>query len=477
MQFIQDNPGAPYPWTISGAGQAYAGAAQPIASLAVAELLEAIDEYATLKAKYSKDYDGVILNRETWEYHEDLADLEDDADDDDDPAPFFADPRDWKDVADNLAALENDINSQIDSIQKYWGSTTGWYITFAGAVIQYAPVFTTGPLTGLPDFTQMDWSAYEALNTSIAMELMKIPESNIMKISNKALFGTCAPQPLYMWQALLGLMDVENDPLYNIMSAKAADIAALIGGVTPEYVQQNIIDVYYKGAIPSIYGNYTTDYVAGLWGAGDLVLETIYARVAALIPDQAGFFLGQLTAGQPAMTPSDDFMTKVIEEYNLDEDGETLYDMYGYHYGKDLPDDYGCYDGVISDVPIGAVSRFTGTDLGGETIYPQAYIEFEWDDAAGAVIAEIDWPDDYIDPKDRTVFGGDNEDELEDFEIEFPYGDTGGQGTVSYKDGDEIFWQMGGVDQIPGFEISILLGASAIAILGLIYIVMKKRKM
>jgi hypothetical protein len=77
-------------------------------------------DYAYFKALYSKDYDGVILNRETWEYHEDHADLDDDADDDDDPAPFFADPRDWADVARNIENLENDVGTRIDGIQDHW---------------------------------------------------------------------------------------------------------------------------------------------------------------------------------------------------------------------------------------------------------------------------------------------------------------------------------------------------------------------
>jgi hypothetical protein len=424
-------------WTIDQATQAFGGAFAaaltnpPLpgtpavggqtgsTSLAQYEMFLAIPSWADLAATYSKDYDGVILNRETWEYHEDHADLDDDPDDDDDPAPFFADPRDWADVASNLAGVENTIGSEIDSIQTHWGDT--------GATVGMNPVFGAG------------W--YYAL----------------VAVCSVAGFGDgYAPNTGELYEFINYTIKAEIDT----WKLPAASKAFLLGSMT---TPNNLTS---KGA-PNAY---VQDWVAGLYGFVDVVLETVYFQFKALIPDKAGFFLGQLIAGQPAMTPSGDFMTKVIEEYNFDEDGETLYDMYGFEYGKDLNS-----DGEIDATPYGAVSRFSQIDLNGETVYPQAFMEFEWD--GSAVIAEIEWQEDSIDPKDWVAFGGDGEDELEDFEIEFPYGDTGGQGTVSYMDGDEIFWQMGGVDQIPGFEISILLGASAIAILGLIYVVMKKRKM
>jgi hypothetical protein len=393
------------------------------ASLAQLELFLAIPTYDSLAAKYSKDYDGVILDRETWEYNEDPDEIDDnDPDDDDDPAPFFADPRDWADVADNLRKMGQEVLTEVDTIQDHWGDN-GVGPTLAGAGWYYTAVATCSGAPGGPYFGDgfgatpsagelyefFNWTIYNQINT------WNLPTATKLFI--------------------LSQMNTPND-----------------------------LTLY--GA-PNVY---VTDWVAGLYGFVDVVLETVYAQFDALVPDKAGFFLGQLTAGQPAMTPQGDFMAKVIEEYNFDEDGETLYDMYGYSYGKDLD-----LDGVVDATPYGAISRFTGIDLGGETVYPQAYLEFEWD--GSAVIVEIEWIDGYIDPKDWVAFGGDGEDELKDFEIEFPYGDTGGQGTVSYKDGDEIFWQMGGVEQIPGFEISIILGASAFAILGLIYVVMKKRKM
>ena len=64
----------------------------------------------------------------------------------------------------------------------------------------------------------------------------------------------------------------------------------------------------------------------------------------------------------------------------------------------------------------------------------------------------------------------DPDDTLEDFTVIF--GDT----VQFLNDDGEIFYEYGGIDQIPGYEITILLGASAISILALVYVIMKKRK-
>jgi len=415
------------------ADRARAAAANGVAYQAWIKLYQSIEAYKDIIGYFSKDYDGVILNRETWKFHEDLSELDEKPDNDDNPAPFFADPRDWNDVAEHLQAYRYYIGSSIDGIQDYWGDNgaagtgagAGWYVTLALACMTAGGADPSNPVN-------WDFDAYEAINDTIYAQINKISLSHTTEYE-----GATIPLRYF----LLGTGTPSDPP--------ATLISPLLAGIN----------------------NYTEDYVQGIWGACDSILETVYAQFSASIPDKAGFFLGQLTAGQPAMTPSDDFLKKVIKTYNLDEDGETLYGMYGYEYGKDLNG-----DGEISAVPVGAKSRFTHLDLGGETFYPYAYMTFEWDSTTSAVIVEIEWPDNYIDPRDLSVFGGDNEDDLSDFEIAFPYGDTGGQGTVSYMDGDDIFWQMGGVESIPGFEITILLGASAIAILGLIYVVMKKRK-
>jgi len=348
--------------------------------------------YAEFKESYSKKYDGLILEREKWKWTDE--EFDEDPDIDDDEVPFFYDPRDWNDVATNLAGVENEVFVSVDNIQDHWADADGWFNSFVGVVAG----------TGA-------WAtAYALANATIQAQLFNV----------QGMYGAV---PLNL--ALLNMMGIPND--------------VLMGYGAP---------------------NYTIDYVMGLMGAGDLVFESMYQQFGAAIPDTAGFFLAQLIAGQPPASPGDDFMRKVIEEYDIDD--EVLSDMYKFEYGKDLD-----LDGDISSIPVGAVSRFTDTDLGGETIYPQAYMDISSE--GDVVTAEIEWPDNYIDPKDRTVMGGDNEDELEDFEIVF------GDGNV-WKDGDDIFWQTSTDEQIPGYEISILLGASAISVFALVYVIMKKRK-
>jgi len=398
-----------------GGLEALAQASQAEASAAQLACFIALGSYASIIGQFSKEYDGAILVRDKWDFEKN--EFKDSPDEKKDEVPFFADPRDWNDVAEYLQAYQYYIGNAIDSIQTHWADTSasspGWYITLAGGCVKYYyPPYSQGALALLP---------YQYVNDTIYNQLLAI--------SDPVLKGT-----------LLYLMATPND------------LGALITG----------------SSLPGTDGIYSEDYVLGLAGFVETVLETVYAQFHALIPDKAGFLLGQLIAGQPAMVPQADFIAKVVDEYDLND--ETLYDMYGFEYGEDLDG-----DGEISGVPVGATSRFFDLDLGGETIYPKAYINYKVE--GSNFLAEIEWPKDMIDPADMPVFGGKAEDELKDFEIEFPYGDTGTQGTVSYKDGTEIFWQMGGVESIPGYELTILLGVSAVSILGVIYILMRKRKM
>ena len=386
--------------------EAIAQAAQVNASDAQLECFLAIKDYDTLMSLYSKEYDGFVLTRDHWEWEE--GEFDEKADNEDNEVPFFYDPRDWRDVADSLAALEADIQADITSIQNYWADTDdtspGWYATLAGGTHLYNATYGASA-----------WLPYEAVNDTIYAQLDAIGDATLK--------GT-----------LKSLMNVSSD------------VPALLGWPVP-------------GGYGYGIGNYSTDWVLGLVGFVDVVLETVYQQVGSALPDKGGFFLAQLISGQPPASPAADFMAKVIEEYDIDD--EDLSDMYKFEYGKDLD-----ASGDISAIPYGAVSRYTGTPLGGETIYPQAYLDFS---SEGEVVTvEIEWQDDYPDPKD--VLKGDlDPDELEDFEIVF--GDS-----EQWKDGDKVFWQMSGVEQIPGYEVTILLGASAISVFALVYVIMKKRK-
>jgi len=65
----------------------------------------------------------------------------------------------------------------------------------------------------------------------------------------------------------------------------------------------------------------------------------------------------------------------------------------------------------------------------------------------------------------------------EDYTVEFTYGDTGTQDSVIFlnDDGEEFYIKLGMPIVIPGYDLFIVLGLSAIFIIGLIYIINKKR--
>jgi hypothetical protein len=240
------------------------------------------------------------------------------------------------------------------------------------------------------------------------------------------------------------------------------------------------VDATLKATVALLGGG---NLVIGCYHLAYFVLGQVIAEVNALIPDKFGYLWQLLWEGLPTYVPQADFLKRMLKEFDWenDFDGDRLFKIDGLAYGKDITDATGMGgpDGEISAIPYGSVIVAPVTSnpiaLPGETIYVYAYPTLEIE--TSTITIEIEYIDDYIDPADLSIFGGDNEDELEDWEVVFPYGDTGTQGTVSIQDGDEIIAQWGGIDQIPGFEISIILGASAISIIGLIYVIMKKRKM
>jgi len=228
-------------------------------------------------------------------------------------------------------------------------------------------------------------------------------------------------------------------------------------------------------------GNYpTASFILAYY-----IINNIYYQVKMALPDKFGYLLQLLVKGMPTYVPQKDFLARMLKEFQAEDDfdGDRLFKIPYLAYGEDISGMLGSPvpDLEVSSLPYGlilqpiAIAPTIAVPMGGETIYIYAYVEVELLDAT--VKVSIEYEDGQIDPADNAIFGGDNEDELKDFEIEFPYGDTGSQGTISYKDGDETFWQMGGVEQIPGFELTIILGVSAISIIGLIYVIMKKRKM
>jgi hypothetical protein len=161
------------------------------------------------------------------------------------------------------------------------------------------------------------------------------------------------------------------------------------------------------------------------------------------LPDEKGYLVSLLESGLPAHQDVGKWWTKVLEDFDLDKD-----DVYG---------------DPASNPTLNALGFATsssqnqgGIKIDGMTIT----VEYEWLDGA------------YVDPKAAEL------EKRDDFDIVFTYSDTGGQSSVAYMKGDEVFYKKESLaTAIPGYEISILLGAAAISAIGIIYVIMKKRRM
>jgi len=172
--------------------------------------------------------------------------------------------------------------------------------------------------------------------------------------------------------------------------------------------------------------------------------EKIIEQFENVIPKKAGYLYLALEGGIPVYTPTGDYLKKMVEEFDIDD--------------EDVETGHPAMDGIVP---------FTcDVEVEGMVIT----MEFEMDD--------------YLDPADWEVDCDllvakalEDRDELEDWEVVFTYSEYGSQSKIQYMDGDDIFFEKGGVDQIPGYEVVILIGVSALSVLGLIYVIMKKRKM
>jgi hypothetical protein len=185
-----------------------------------------------------------------------------------------------------------------------------------------------------------------------------------------------------------------------------------------------------------------------LMGAGSQVPTAIYDSFEELIPKAGGYLYLALSGGLPVYTPTGKFLANMIEEFEDDiEDSED--------------------------------TKETGhPDMDGS-------IPFEVSvkvDKEEMVVTMKFRMDDYIDPaynNPKDAVGGvelDEPDEMEDWKVKFYYSEYGSQNKIEYLKGDDVFYSKESLAVIPGFEITIIIGASAIAIIGLIYVIMKKRK-
>jgi hypothetical protein len=186
------------------------------------------------------------------------------------------------------------------------------------------------------------------------------------------------------------------------------------------------------------------DFVYSLYDFIKGLLEGFVTIEWQIIPNKQGLFYLYMILGLPTYTPTLDYLEKVFDIFKVDKFDDVVFNNLYYLWGYPLALD---------------------VDLEGTTVVID--VEFEPEDPIDlTTFAKTGNPAD-IDPDDT----------LSDFTMKFEYGEYGTQGTVTFEDDGEIFYQKGGVDQIPGYEVTIIVGVSALSILALIYVIMKKRKM
>ena len=391
-----------------------------------------------LVARWGRKYDGSYLTRDYWEKTEDA--YKSNPDEKDDEVPYLADPRDWENSYEMTMAFKENQQAWLRNIQSNYSA---WYQSlFNGAAntdpytpwVQNARI---GPGGGF-----MDKTFYEGLNTSIAIAI---------NTSIKAVWPVAYGGPWTPW----------HDTQSGILSVFWTTFYEKIGA----FVATNI---NYTAITPTETGNasfYVHDLVLGAYAAIDAICEGAWQNLEYAYPTKAGHLLNTLVSGQPVYVPQGDFMDFVVDDYDLPDD--VLYRIPYVTGGKDIN-----LDGSLSAIPVGTYSAF-GVDLGGETIYVNAYVDVSAEN--GVVTFGIEYVDGQLDPGD-VAMGVVSPGDLDDFEFVFAFGQYGSQDSVTVKDGNTEFWKSAGIDQIPGFEISIILGASALSIIGLIFVVMKKRK-
>ncbi len=393
-------------------------------------LSQGIEDWDDLMALYGGKYESGIMWRDKWYFNEDwesdsdygdLDKVDLDAEDKwDGWGPILADPRDRRDVIDNLGAMKRHFRGQIMALR------TQVYNTY----LQFFDTTTvvpggTGP-PNRPYFVPWEFKAgmdivYNNTNSALAM-------------------------------AALGA------PLVDILAGM---------GLTGNIARINWTDA--NGPDLNITGH--EDYLFTLFQALEGGLAAMYYNTDAMPYDQkAEIFLAFTAAGNlPIQVPAGDYVARMMKEMNFDEDAETLYRMPWVSTTIDYNN-----DGTLNGIEKGSENLYN-VSLGGEKVYVYAYLDF---DLEGQVLTvEVEYQDGQIDPADMVVAGykGEGEDELKDFEFVITFSDPGGCG-CAWTRGDTIMWQSGAVDQIPGYEMTILLGASAISVLALVYIIMKKRR-
>ncbi|MFX1340952.1 MAG: hypothetical protein ACFFDK_20245 [Promethearchaeota archaeon] len=187
--------------------------------------------------------------------------------------------------------------------------------------------------------------------------------------------------------------------------------------------------------IMDLYLNHTwatkgfeNDTVFGFWYLINKGLGDIQDNLRASVRNKKDYLIAILRAGLPAHAPVDKWWEKVLDDFNIDDDAIWTNLQGDNHKG--------------------------GVKMDGNTVV----VEIEW-----VGVLDLEYDGTY--------------EEREDYEERYTYGDTGSQSMIEFTDGDDVFYKIESLSPaIPGYEITIFLAAAAISALGLIYVVMKKRR-
>jgi hypothetical protein len=356
---------------------------------------------AEVAARYHKTYEGVVLTRDSWDFAQDLKDLEDDPDEEDQEAPFIEDP---KDLYDSFLYFNGFLNEEFLLIDNLIYSLIALNATYQNLNKLGAP--WTNFWAGI------NGTIGKLINGSIIQSYVDEGYSYPVALAMAAVSWS------YFFAAglLANCFDTLLDAFLNEDGTHPMQNGAMgLMGIVPFFVDETPQD------------------------------DKEYVRML-------------LDGGIPASQPVDHWLERLLDAFDIDEDrwfgdDDVIYQDITLHYAT--IDASGINPKSVTGV-------YVGDDLqtGGITV-------------DGLVVTcEVEWPEGLLNnPTDPDS-------QREDYDIVWTYGDTGGQSKTEYFKGDEVFYSIEGISPtIVGYEVSILLGAGAIATLGLIYVVIKKRRM
>ncbi len=387
-----------------------------------------------LAAAGADKYDGTKIIRDKWEFDEDWEtdekwgvkspDL-----DEDDWGPIFYDPSDRLDIFNELKSIKGNILAGFSTLSNAFDTVLTSNIFAGSAVVDDYPTnnFTDNAARKL----------YGIINATIA--------GVVLAAFGYAPGGT--PDPV-------GYLDTMDTLV------KTKDWSAWDGPSSTRDI---------SGITPGTPTDWSGDIAYGLFNQIDNGFKSMAAAVENLPFDNKLAMMMGFIQEMPMAAPGDDYLNHHVEDFNIKDD--ELFQLPQLSYGVDGDD--ACTE--VSSIATGRTTRYGEPLDSAESTHVYVYCDVSVE--GNVVTFEIEYQDGQLDPRDiargKSVK---DSDELKDWELVVTIGvDTGGPNPV-FKRGDTILWQAGGVDQIPGYEVTILLGVSAISVLALVYVIMKKRK-